>query len=100
MRCPVVAHTYDGSSYGVTVPDLPGCFSAGDTLDETFEMAREAIFGHIETLLMDGQSISEQRPLQDHQANPDFSGGIWGLVDVDMPKLSASDWASMPRTSL
>ena len=89
MRYPIVVHTYDGSSYGVTVPDLPGCFSAGDTLDEAFEMAREAIFGHIETLLMDGQSVTEQRPLQDHQANPDFGGGIWGLVDVDMSKLSS-----------
>ena len=48
MRYPIVVHTDDGSSYGVTVPDLPGCFSAGDTLDEAFEMAREAIFGHIE----------------------------------------------------
>ena len=24
-----------GTAYGVVVPDLPGCFSAGDTLEAT-----------------------------------------------------------------
>jgi predicted RNase H-like HicB family nuclease len=27
-------------SYGVVVPDLPGCFSAGDTLDEALSNER------------------------------------------------------------
>ena len=89
MRYPIVVHTDDGSSYGVTVPGLPGCFSAGDTLDDAFDMAREAIVGHIETLLMDGQHVPEQRPLEVHQADPDLAGGIWGLVDVDVSKLSS-----------
>ena len=30
-------------AYGVVVPDLSGCFSAGDTLDEAMENAKEAI---------------------------------------------------------
>ena len=84
MRYPIVVHTNDGSSYGVTVPDLPGCFSAGDTLDDAFDMAREAIVGHIETLLMDGQQIPEQRPLHVHQPDPDLAGGVWELIDVDV----------------
>ena len=88
MRYPVVIHKDDGSSYGVTVPDLPGCFSGGDTLDEAFDMAREAIVGHIETLLMDGEPIPENAPLEMHQANQDYTDGIWGLVDVDVSKLS------------
>ena len=29
MRYPIVIHKDEGSSYGVTVPDLPGCFSGG-----------------------------------------------------------------------
>ena len=88
MRYPVVIHKDEGSSYGVTVPDLPGCFSGGDTLDEAFDMAREAIVGHIETLLMDGEPIPENAPLEMHQANQDYTDGIWGLVDVDVSKLS------------
>ena len=31
MRFPIVVHKDKNSGYGVTVPDLPGCFSAGDT---------------------------------------------------------------------
>jgi len=30
----------DTHAFGVVVPDLPGCFSAGDTLDEAMENAR------------------------------------------------------------
>ena len=87
MRFPIVIHTDDGRSYGVTVPDLPGCFSAGDTLDEALDMAEEAIAGHVETLIMEGLRIPKQRPLEIHQANEDFAGGIWGLVDVDLSEL-------------
>jgi predicted RNase H-like HicB family nuclease len=35
MRYPIAIETGDAEhAYGVVVPDLPGCFSAGDTLDE------------------------------------------------------------------
>ena len=88
MRFPVKIDKDPESSYGVTVPDLPGCFSGGDTLDEALAMAEEAIVGHVETLLMDGQPVPEQRPLQAHQADPAFADGVWALVDVDMTKLS------------
>ena len=88
MRFPITIHKDPETSYGVTVPDLPGCFSAGDTLDEALAMAEEAIVGHVETLLMDGQPVPEQRPLQAHEADPGFADGVWALVDVDMTKLS------------
>ena len=55
MRFPIVIHKDTCSGYGVTVPDLPGCFSAGDTLDEAIESARESIACHVEGLLMDGE---------------------------------------------
>ena len=47
----------DKHAYGVTVPDLPGCFSAGDTLDEAIASAKEAITGHIELLVELEQDI-------------------------------------------
>ncbi len=88
MRYPIVIHHDEGSSYGVTVPDLPGCFSAGDTIEQALELAPEAIAGHIETLLMEGQPIPEQRPLEIHQADAAYADGIWALVEVDLAKLS------------
>ena len=42
MRFPIVIHKDRQSSYGVTVPDLPGCFSAGDTLDEALDSTHSA----------------------------------------------------------
>ena len=34
MRSLIVIHKDPESCYGVTVPDLPGCFSAGNTIEE------------------------------------------------------------------
>lgn len=42
----------DSTAWGVVVPDLPGCFSAGDTLDEALDNARQAIDQHVEVLMV------------------------------------------------
>jgi len=74
------------SAYGVVVPDLPGCFSAGDTLEEAFENAREAIDAHCELLAEDGQDIPSPQPLAHHQADPDLAGWVWAMVDVPVER--------------
>jgi len=43
MRYPVVIHKDPESDYGVTGPDLAGCFTAGSTMDEALSEAVEAI---------------------------------------------------------
>ena len=89
MQFPVVIHKDQASSYGVTVPDLPGCFSAGSTLEDAIVSAHEAIACHIEGLFMDGESVPERSPIEAHQANQHYEGGVWALVDVDISKLSS-----------
>ncbi len=89
MHYAIVIHRDPGSAYRVTVPDLPGCFSAGDTLEEAIESAREAIACHIEGLLLDGEPIPERASLETHQANEDYKDGVWVLVPVDVSKLSS-----------
>ena len=88
MRFPIVIHKERKSDYGVIVPDLPGCFSAGTTLDEAIENAHEAIECHLEGLLLDGEAIPERRSLELLQKNSDYTGGVWVVVDVDISKLS------------
>ncbi len=88
MRFPIVIHKEAGSGYGVTVPDLPGCFSAGDTLEGAIESSREAIACHIEGLLLDGEPVPERASLEMHRANEDYRNGVWALVSVDVAKLS------------
>ena len=84
MRFAVVVHKDNGSSYGVTVPDLPGCISGGDTLDEAFASVQEAILLRLEGILASGGPLPETHSIEKHQANEDFQGGIWGLIDVDL----------------
>ena len=88
MRYPVVIHKDPESDYGVTVPDLPGCFSAGETLDEALTEAVEAIECHLEGLLMDGELIPTPKTIEYHQHDPDYQGGVWAIVTVDVSKLS------------
>ena len=88
MRYPIVIHKDEGSSYGVTVPDLPGCFSGGETLEDALTASEEAILSHIEVLLMDGETIPEKRLLEEHQANEDYADGVWAIVDADVSKVS------------
>lgn len=74
-------------AYGVTVPDLPGCFSAGDTLDDAIANAKDAITGHIELLIELGQDIPTISTVEALAKNPDFAGYTWALVDIDVTRL-------------
>ena len=87
MIYPIVIHKDKASDYGVTVPDLPGCFSAGTSLDDALNMAREAIEQHLEGLIEGGSVPPAPRSIEHHQRNPDFRGGTWALVSIDSAKL-------------
>ena len=92
MNYPVVIHKDSGSDYGVTIPDLPGCFSAGGTLDEALSLAAEAIECHLDGMLIDGEAIPLATDIERHHDNPDFADGIWTYVLVDISKLRTSQW--------
>ena len=65
------------------MPDLLGCFSAGDNIDEALESVKEAVELHLEGVLEDGQAFPNIAPIHQHQANPDYANGIWAVVDID-----------------
>ena len=88
MKYSVVIHKDPNSDYGVTVPDLPGCFSAGSTLDDALEKAKEAIECHLEGLLMDHETIPILKHIEEHQSNPEYEAGVWAVVDIDISQLS------------
>ncbi|MGI8554581.1 MAG: type II toxin-antitoxin system HicB family antitoxin [Dehalococcoidia bacterium] len=46
--------------YTVLVPQLPGCITEGDSIDEALANAREAIALHIEGMAADGESIPQE----------------------------------------
>ena len=56
MRYPVAIEPGTArTAFGVVVPDLPGCYSAGDTLDEAIANAEEAIAINVDPTVMDDQ---------------------------------------------
>ena len=83
MNYPVVLHKDRDSDYGVTVPDLPGCFSAGRSIDVALAMAKEAIELHIEGLIDEGLPVPHPGSIDQHQKRADYSDGTWALVAIN-----------------
>lgn len=81
-----VVHKDPDSDYGVSLPDFPGCITAGSTIDEAKDMAHEALSLHIKGMLQDGEKIPEPSSLEDVMADPENADAIAFLV-VTTPDL-------------
>ena len=68
----------DLTAFGVFFPDIPGCFSAGDSLSEAIHNAPEALALHIEGL----NELPEPSRIDDHVNKPEFEGCVWTMVSV------------------
>ncbi|MCM0080168.1 type II toxin-antitoxin system HicB family antitoxin [Geomonas sp. Red32] len=85
MLYPAYIHLGDEEhAHGVTIPDFPGCFSAADEWADLPRMIQEAA-----EVYFDGEDIPVPAPtsLEKLAANPDYQGGVWLLVDIDLAKL-------------
>ena len=76
-------HTDDTPGFGIGFPDLPGCVTRGDTLDDALRLAREALAFHVEGMAKDGREIP--RP------------GDAGRIGSDPGLLAAIDDAAKAR---
>jgi predicted RNase H-like HicB family nuclease len=74
------------TAFGVVVPDLPGCFSAGDTVEEAFDNVREAIDAHCEILAEDGKDLPMPKSMSEWQADKEYKGWMWGIVEVPIER--------------
>jgi predicted RNase H-like HicB family nuclease len=63
------------ASFGVDVPDLPGCFRAGATVEEAFDSARETIEAHREMLAEDGEETPVPEAMSEWQKSRDYRVG-------------------------
>lgn len=83
MLYPIAISTGDDKhAWSVDVPDVPGCFSAGENLEEAITMAREAIEGHFEILAEAGTPTPSANNVNMHSANPRYANCIWALVEI------------------
>ncbi len=84
MLYPVYVHKDEGSAYGLTFPDFPGCFSAADELANLPRMAQEAV-----EVYFDGEKMKIPVPssLEQWDGDERFIGGYWMLVEIDLAKI-------------
>ncbi|ENU92104.1 hypothetical protein F971_01991 [Acinetobacter vivianii] len=80
----------DTEAFGVTVPDIPGCYSAGDTLEEALDNIKEAIAGHLEILAEDGEDIPLASPVRKFMDLPEYDGRVWFVTEVDVSRYLGS----------
>ncbi|MDJ0661414.1 MAG: type II toxin-antitoxin system HicB family antitoxin [Crocosphaera sp.] len=59
MKKYAVIYEKSETNWGAIVPDLPGCVSIGDTLEEVQENVKEAIALYLEVLAERGEEIPE-----------------------------------------
>jgi predicted RNase H-like HicB family nuclease len=94
MRYVAFIHKEPNSCYGVSFPDMPGCASAGDTLDEADGNGVDALSGHVRLLEMDGDFVPPPRSLEAIIADPaladDRKGALLSAIALtsDLGELS------------
>lgn len=72
-----------GSDYGVSFPDLPGCVTAGSSLDEARRNAAEALALHVEGLVEEGLEVPAPSTLDAVvEAGEVAGGGVPFLVEA------------------
>ena len=79
----------ENPDFGVIIPDLPGCCSQGDDLDQAIRNATEAAGLWLDTAFDEGRSAPKATPFATLYAeHPEWRDWIWAAVDVDLSKLS------------
>ena len=63
----------DGSGFTAEIPDLPGCITCADTLDEVWALIEDAKRGWLELALADGDPILEPAPPLEDQPSGKFT---------------------------
>ena len=80
MYFPAAVFIEEGKAYGVTLPDIPGCNTAGDTLEEALANVQEAV----ELLLEDADAKPRPGNLARHKDDPEYQDAVWALVNIDL----------------
>jgi len=75
-----LVHKDEGTIYGVSFPDVPGCFSNGDTLKEALANAAETLAGHLALMRADGDVLPKPRSIAAVKADPHLADDLEGAV--------------------
>ena len=80
---------------GIWFPDLPGCFSAGDDVDQALRNAQEALVLYAEAEAKEGRVLPKPRTLSalrnDPAAASDLRDHMVALVALDLTDAHAAE---------
>jgi predicted RNase H-like HicB family nuclease len=91
MRYPIAIEIgTETAAYSVVVPDLHGCFSAGDTIDAAVTAAEEAATAWIDAALDAGGTVPVASSIEALRERSDYAGWAFGVIAVDPAALDSS----------
>ncbi len=100
----IVEDSGPDQAIGLWFPDLPGCFSAGDTVDEALLNAGEAVSLYAESLAKDGRSLPAPRSVALLRSDPDVASDlrdhVVALVAYNQGAAHAAEYLASPGASL
>jgi predicted RNase H-like HicB family nuclease len=91
-----LVHKDEGTSYGVSFPDVPGCVSAGDTLDEALANAAEALAGHLALMRADGDKEPKARSAEAIKADTELADELRDAMIREVAPAAAATFRSVP----
>jgi predicted RNase H-like HicB family nuclease len=87
-----LVHKDEGTSYGVSFPDVPGCISAGDTFEEAIANAAEALAGHFALMRADAEIVPTPRSFEELRCDRNFlEDSADAIVTVVEPQRMPAD---------
>lgn len=86
MRFPVYLHKTESNTYSGFVPDVVGCFFAGETVDDALTDASAAIDSHVESSTDAGYDVPVATNIETHIEDENCQGGYWAFVDIDLSR--------------
>lgn len=90
MELPLAIHKDENSVYGVTIPDIAGCYSWGNTIDDAIKNARDAIYSHLAVLAEEGDEFDVRASrIEELSKRDEYAGVIWALVDIDISRFDS-----------
>ena len=99
MRYPVIVNFEDASkAVGVLVPDIPGCYSAGDNLDEALQNSKQAILFALEDFFEPLQDIPKPSSIGEVARKYPNQSVAW--VDVNLTKDTTRVNITVPKRLL
>lgn len=60
MQYTVLIHPAEEGGYWAEIPALPGCFTQGETIEDTLKNIEEAMELHVEGLKEEGQEVPRE----------------------------------------